>query len=61
MSVGGDSGIWGCRESLMTATPCPGPGSDGQKLPNSSSVQIVPRIKGPDTVFEEIEKANFIC
>ena len=40
---------------------CPAPGSSAQGLPEPSSVQILPLIKGPDTVFEEIQKAKFIC
>lgn len=54
LSVGGDSGVWGRREVLMMAIPCPIPAPDEWTLPSPSSVHILPLIKDPDTIFEEI-------
>lgn len=43
----------GCGEARMAVLPGP--------IPNPSSVLPPPLMKGPDTVFEEIEKVKFIC
>lgn len=42
-----------CGEARMAVLPGP--------IPSPSSVLLPPLMKGPDTVFEEMEKAKFIC
>lgn len=52
-SAGGDGQmrVWG---GVRGGHPCPAPGSDAQTPLHTPCIQILPPIKGPDTISEEI-------